>query len=172
MEGTRVSVSGPGVGAERVRRLAPRPKAPKWSGGQCNSSGMVGLRNQSHHENTEGERVKPDQTARDSAYWLGRIMRALIVGFGSGNRLDQMGKVRCSAGPPQLQPQAGWGTAGLTLDAVFLLCRRLNKLVSDDVACCKRCYQGDTDKRRTDRHLGDYGSNQVITGDSGAMQRF
>ena len=42
---------------------------------------------------TEGERVKPDQTARDSAYWLGRIMRALIVGFGSGNRLDQMGKV-------------------------------------------------------------------------------
>ena len=41
--------------------------------------GMVGLRNQSHHENTEGERVKPDQTARDSAYWLGRITRALIV---------------------------------------------------------------------------------------------
>ena len=68
---------------------------------------MVGLRNQSHHGNTEGERVKPDQTTRDSAYWLGRIMRALIVGFGSGNRLDQMGKVRCSAGPPQLQPQAG-----------------------------------------------------------------
>ena len=44
---------------------------------------------------TEGERVKPDQTAQDSAYWLGRIMRALIVGFGSGNRLDQTGKVRC-----------------------------------------------------------------------------
>ena len=117
---------------------------------------------------TEGERVKPDQTARDSAYWLGRIMRALIVGFGSGNRLDQTGKVRCPAGPPQ----RGWGTAGLTLDAVSLLCRRLNKLVSSDVACCKRCYQGDTDKGRTDRHLGDYGSNQVITGDSGAMQRF
>ena len=76
--------------------------------------------------NTEGERVKPDQTARDSAYWLGRIMRALIVGFGSGNRLDQTGKVRCPAGPPQ----RGWGTAGLTLDAVSLLCRRLNKLVS------------------------------------------
>ena len=75
---------------------------------------------------TEGERVKPDQTARDSAYWLGRIMRALIVGFGSGNRLDQTGKVRCPAGPPQ----RGWGTAGLTLDAVSLLCRRLNKLVS------------------------------------------
>ena len=111
---------------------------------------------------TEGERVKPDQTARDSAYWLGRIMRALIVGLGSGNRLDQTGKVRCPAGPSQ----RGWGTAGLTLDAVFLLCRRLNKLVSDDVACCKRCYQGDTDK------MGDYGSNQVITGDSGAMQRF
>ena len=33
---------------------------------------------------TEGERVKPDQTARDSAYWLGRIMRALIVGLGPG----------------------------------------------------------------------------------------
>ena len=45
---------------------------------------MAGLRNQSHHENTEGERVKPDQTARDSAYWLGRIMRALIVGFEPG----------------------------------------------------------------------------------------
>ena len=71
---------------------------------------------------TEGERVKPDQTARDSAYWLGRIMRALIVGLGSGNRLDQTGKVRCPAGPPQ----RGWGTAGLTLDAVSLL----NKLVS------------------------------------------
>jgi hypothetical protein len=43
-------------------------------------------------------------------------MRALIEGLGPGNRLDQTGKARC---PPQLQPQAGWGTVGLTLDVAF-----------------------------------------------------
>ena len=36
--------------------------------------------------------------ARDGAYWLDRIMRALIEGFGSGNRLGQTGKVGCPAG--------------------------------------------------------------------------
>jgi len=85
VEGTLVCVPGPGVGAKRVRRLAPRPKVPMWSGSQCNSSDrMVGLRNQSHHGNTEGERVKPDQTARDSACWWERIMRALIGGLEVG----------------------------------------------------------------------------------------
>ena len=52
-------------------------------------------------------------------------MRALIEGLGPGNRLDQTGKARCLTGvalglcPPQLQPQAGWGTVGLTLDVAF-----------------------------------------------------
>ena len=43
----------------------------------------------------------------------------------------------------------------MTLDAVSLLCRRLNKLVRSNVTCCTRCYRGDTIKGRTDRHLGD-----------------
>ena len=86
---------------------------------------MVGLRNQSdhmilYHANTEGERVKPDQIARGSAYWLERIMRALIGGPGSTGESAR----------PDSPPQQGWGTAELTLDAVSLLCRRLNKLLS------------------------------------------
>ena len=36
--------------------------------------------------------------ARDGVYWLDRIMRALIEGFRSGNRLGQTGKVGCPAG--------------------------------------------------------------------------
>ena len=69
---------------------------------------------------------------------------------------------------------AGLPTAGLTLDAVSLLCRRLNKLVShrrsmlvSDVTRGTLTKGGQTDiKEITDPTW------QVITGDSGAMQRF
>ena len=57
---------------------------------------------------------------------VGSNHEGLIEGLGPGNRLDQTGKARCPTGiialglcPPQLQPQAGWGTVELTLDVAF-----------------------------------------------------
>ena len=59
---------------------------------------MVVSEKSAHQEDTEGELSSLIRWHVTSVYWLDRIMRALIEGFGSGNRLGQTGKVGCPAG--------------------------------------------------------------------------
>ena len=81
-----------------VRPVAQQAQGPSVERVLVQQLGMVVPERSAHQEDTEGELSSLIRWHVTSVYWLDRIMRALIEGFGSGNRLGQTGKVGCPAG--------------------------------------------------------------------------
>ena len=81
-----------------MRPVAQQAQGPSVERVLVQQLGMVVPERSAHQEDTEGELSSLIRWHVTSVYWLDRIMRALIEGFGSGNRLGQTGKVGCPAG--------------------------------------------------------------------------
>ena len=81
-----------------MRPAAQQAQGPSVERVLVQQLGMVVPEKSAHQEDTEGELSSLIRWHVTSVYWLDRIMRALIEGFGPGNRLGQTGKVGCPAG--------------------------------------------------------------------------
>ena len=75
-----------------MRPVAQQAQGPSVERVLVQQLGMVVPERSAHQEDTEGELSSLIRWHVTSVYWLDRIMRALIEGFGSGNRLGQTGK--------------------------------------------------------------------------------
>ena len=81
-----------------MRPVAQQAQGPSVERVLVQQLGMASWKKAIGQEDTEGELSSLIRWHVTSVYWLDRIMRALIEGFGSGNRLGQTGKVGCPAG--------------------------------------------------------------------------
>ena len=88
----------PTVGVEKDASCGPQAQGPSVERVLVQRLGMASWKKAIGQEDTEGELSSLIRWHVTSVYWLDRIMRALIEGFGSGNRLGQTGKVGCPAG--------------------------------------------------------------------------